>query len=85
MSYWLDYAVSELPVDMLSDEEVPVLTELQLTPEQQAILSDLLIKNREGTLDVEERRRLDEIMCIYERGLLRKSQALRVGVWIVNV
>jgi len=53
LSYWLDYAVSELPVDMLSDEEVPVLTELQLTPEQQAILSDLLIKNREGTLDVE--------------------------------
>jgi len=80
LSDWLDYVVDELPVDMLPDEEVLALTELQLTPEQQKILNVLLIRNREGTLDVEERRRLDEIMRIYERGLLRKAQALRVAV-----
>jgi len=80
LSDWLDYAASELPVDMLPDEEVLALTELQLTPEQQATLNALLIKNREDMLEVEERRRLDEMMRIYEHGLLRKAQALRVAV-----
>lgn len=80
LSNWLDYAVNELPVDMLSDEEVLALTELQLTSEQQAILNDLLIKNREDMLDGEECRQLDEMMRIYEHGLLRKAQALRVAV-----
>ena len=80
LSDWLDYTVSELPVDMLPDEDVLALTELQITQEQQATLNALLIKNREGMLDVEERRRLDEMMRIYEHGLLRKSQALRVAV-----
>jgi len=80
LSDWLDYVISELPVDMLPDEEILVLTALQLTPEQQATLDALLVKNREDTLDVEERRRLDEMMRIYEHGLLRKAQALRVSV-----
>jgi len=80
LSDWLHYAVTELPVDMLPDEEVLALTELQLTPEQQAILNSLLTRNREGTLKVKERRRLDEMMRIYEHGLLRKAQALRVSV-----
>lgn len=75
LSDWLDYVVDELPLDMLPDEEVLALTELQLTLEQQETLDFLLIKNREGTLDVEERRRLDEMMHIYEHGLLRKAQA----------
>jgi hypothetical protein len=77
---WLDRAVTELPVEALPDQEVLALTELQLTPEQQATLSELLVQNREGTLDAEGRRRLDEMMRIYEHGLLRKSQALRVAV-----
>lgn len=31
-------------------------------------------------LDAEGQRELDELMGLYERGLLRKSQALRVAV-----
>jgi hypothetical protein len=77
---WLDRAVSELPVDELSDQEVLALAELQLAPEQQATLSELLMQNREGTLNAEGRRQLDEMMRIYEHGLLRKAQALRVAV-----
>jgi len=77
---WLDQAVTELPVDELPDEEVLALTQLQLTSEQQATLSDLLVRNREGTLDAKGRRLLDEMMRIYEHGLLRKAQALRVAV-----
>lgn len=47
---------------------------------QEATLGDLLARNREGTLDAEGQRQLDELMRIYEHGLLRKSQALRVAV-----
>lgn len=77
---WLDWAVTELPVDELPDQEVLALAELQLASEQQTTLSELLMQNREGTLNAERRRRLDEIMRIYEHGLLRKAQALRVAV-----
>jgi hypothetical protein len=31
-------------------------------------------------LDDDEKRRLDELMRVYERGLLRKAQALRAAV-----
>ena len=77
---WLEWAVTEMPVESLSDEEVLGLTELQLTAEQQKTLDDLLEQNREGALDAEGRRHLDELMRIYEHGLLRKAQALRVAV-----
>jgi hypothetical protein len=43
-------------------------------------LSDLLARNREGVLDGESQLRLDELMRVYEHGLLRKSQALREAV-----
>ena len=80
LASWLEAAVSERPVEELSDEEVLALTALQLTGDQQAALDDLLAQNREGTLGAEEKKRLDELMRLYEHGLLRKSQALRVAV-----
>jgi len=67
-------------VEELSDTEVLALAELRLTPTQEATLSELLTRNREGTLDAEGRRELDELMRLYEHGLLRKAQALRVAV-----
>ncbi|MFQ5825004.1 MAG: hypothetical protein ACE5JB_13200 [bacterium] len=73
-------ARAKRPVDVLSDEELIELTELKLTQEQQVKLSELLEQNREGTLDSEGQRQLDELMNIYERGLLRKSEALREAV-----
>jgi len=36
--------------------------------------------SQEGTLDADGRRELDEMMRLYEHGLLRKSQALKVAV-----
>lgn len=77
---WLESVMTEMPGEALSDEEVLELTELQLTMEQQAALSELLARNREDTLDAEGRRQLDELMRVYEHGLLRKAQALRVAV-----
>ena len=77
---WLQSVISEMPVEALPDDEVLALTELHLPPEQQDALSTLLERGRENTLDDDQRRRLDELMRVYERGLLRKAQALRVAV-----
>jgi len=70
----------QITIEELSNEEVLALTELQLAPTQEATLSELLDRNREETLDAEGRCRLEELMRIYEHGLLRKAQALRVAV-----
>ncbi|MGH7595715.1 MAG: hypothetical protein ACREOI_05150 [bacterium] len=80
LARWLEKTAAELPVDELPDDEVLALTDLQLAPNQEASLSELLTRNREGMLDGEGRRKLDELMHIYEHGLLRKAQALRVAV-----
>src|SRR5262245_11400327 len=77
---WLERAITEIPVEELSDAEVLALTDLSLTAEQQTLLRDLLTRNREETLDAEGRRQLGSLMHIYEHGLLRKAQALRVAV-----
>jgi hypothetical protein len=80
LARWLEKTAAEMPVDELPDDEVLVLTELQLAPNQEASLSELLTRNRKGMLDGEGRSKLDELMRIYEHGLLRKAQALRVAV-----
>lgn len=80
LSAWLDSVITERPVDELSDQEVLALTEILLSDEQQASMDDLLEQNREGTLSVDGQRQLEELMRLYEHGLLRKSQALRVAV-----
>jgi len=71
---------TERPVEELSDDEVLALAELHLTDEQDANLSGLLERNREGTLEPDGQREPDRMMRLYERGLLRKSQALKVAV-----
>ena len=77
---WIDQAAAEMPVELLPDEQVLALCDLQMDPEQQEELSDLLTRNREGLLGKQERIRLDELMQIYRRGLIRKAQALKVAV-----
>lgn len=80
LAEWLESLVSDLPVESLSDSDVLRLTELQLSDEQQSALSELLERNSEKSLCEQDRRRLDELMRVYEQGLLRKAQALRVAV-----
>lgn len=80
LAAWLESVTTERPIEELSDEEVLALAELRLTDEQDASLSDLLERNREGELDADGQRKLEEMMLLYEHGLLRKSQALRVAV-----
>ena len=77
---WLEQSFSNVPVEWLPDDDVMALTDLQLSDEHQRQLSELLEKNREGQLSTVERVRLDELMRVYEHGLLRKAQALRIAV-----
>ena len=76
----LEETVSETKVEDLSDEEILTLTNLQFSEKQQKTFSHLLKKNRENLLTGKERLRLDQLIWDYERGLLRKSQVLRVAV-----
>lgn len=80
LTAWLDALVNEAPIEGLPDTEIIGLTQLELTQQQQDALSHLLTLNREGTLDAAGRNQLDELMRLYEHGLLRKAQALRVAV-----
>lgn len=77
---WIDRVVSDLPVESLPDDQVLALCDLQMDPEQQEELSELLARNREGLLSDAERARLDELMHVYRLGLVRKAQALKVAV-----
>jgi hypothetical protein len=71
---------SIVPVELLSDEEVMALADSKLSDEQDDRLSELLALQRESQLDEAGRLELAELMRVYEQGLLRKAQALRVAV-----
>lgn len=77
---WLDRAANELPVELLSDEDVLQLRDMQMSDAAQAELSDLLAGQREGLLDETARQRLDELLATYRRSMVRKAQALKVAV-----
>lgn len=77
---WLDHMWAEQPIEMLPDDQVLALAEQQMTADENQELSDLLARNREGTLDEPGRARLDELMQVYRRGLVRKARALKVAV-----
>ncbi|MFB2937325.1 hypothetical protein ACE1B6_18920 [Aerosakkonemataceae cyanobacterium BLCC-F154] len=68
------------PVSDLSDEQVLALTELQMEPDQDIRLSELLDRQQAGILVENERLELQNLMQIYQEGLLRKATALREAV-----
>lgn len=77
---WLNQAVAEVPVALLSDEHVLAVRDLELEGFQQMKLSDLLARQREGQLVADERDELDILLGIYRRGMVRKAHALNVAV-----
>ncbi|MHC0063029.1 hypothetical protein ACWATR_08895 [Nostoc sp. UIC 10890] len=73
--------ISDLePVSVLSDEQVLVLTELQMESEQDARLSELLDRQQSGTLNEGDRSELQTLIQVYQEGLLRKATALSEAV-----
>lgn len=77
---WIDLVVDAPPVESLPDDQILTLCDMQMDQKQQRELGDLLARNREGLLGDAERVRLDELLQIYRRGMVRKAQALKVAV-----
>ncbi|HLO48503.1 MAG TPA: hypothetical protein VK211_08835 [Kamptonema sp.] len=67
-------------VSALSNEQVLELMELQMEPEQDTRLSELLDCQQAGILTEDERPELQTLMQIYQEGLLRKATALNEAV-----
>ncbi len=68
------------PISDLSDEQVVALTELQMEPDQDTRLSELLDRQQAGLLNEDERLELQALMQIYQEGLLRKATAFSEAV-----
>lgn len=77
---WLGQAADDAPVATLSDAEVLALCDLQMSKREQKQMSDLLARQREGTLDDTARAQLDAVLGAYRRAMPRKAQALNVAV-----
>ncbi len=72
-----NYSFIPLSVISLSDEEVLALTGLQMEPEQDQRLSELLYNQQAGILINSEHSELVFLMQVYQEKLLLKAQALR--------
>jgi hypothetical protein len=68
------------PVADLTDEQVMVLTQLEMEPLQDAKLSTFLDKQQSGNLESGEPEELKSLMQVYREGLLRKATALAEAV-----
>ena len=77
---WLQSAIQDLPIDMLSDDELLNVCQLTLNTTQQEELDLLSNANAEGQLVASSQTRLEELMGEYRRGWLRKSQAHTIAV-----
>lgn len=80
LSGTLEFFYSDPPVQSLSDQEVIALGQLKFSDAEQELFSDLLYENREGLLTADRREELDRMMKVYERGQLRKAEALEEAV-----
>jgi hypothetical protein len=80
LTEWLARAAAELPLEALPDEQILALRDAQFPADQQAELRDLLADQREGQLTPDARTRLDQLMGLYEQGLLAKARALQEAV-----
>jgi hypothetical protein len=63
-------------ISALDNEDVLALSEMQMADDQSQRLSILLEKQREGELSIDEKPELWTLMRVYERALLRRSEAL---------
>jgi hypothetical protein len=77
---WLGWGVAEMPVDLLSDEQVLAAADSQLDEREQDELSELLARQRDGELDASGRERLATLLRSYRSGMTRKAQAMAIAV-----
>ena len=80
LSNWLHRYADDIPVETLSDDEVSALCDYEMNILMQQELSLLLHHHRERTLETSEQTRLDELLQIHRRGLIRKARAIQVAM-----
>lgn len=80
LAEWLTSYVDDLPVEHLPDDEILLLCEYELHPLYQYELRHLLNIYHYRPLTRDESVRLDELLRIYRRGIIRKAAALRVAM-----
>lgn len=80
LAEWIDRAAADAAAEFLSDEELLELCDAQLAEDIQDELSALLERRGEGALAPAEQGRLEDLMQLYRRGLVRKAQALQAAV-----
>ena len=76
---WLGHYVSNLPVESLSDQEILMLCDFEMNPVQQREMNVLLYEHRERKLTAQESERMDELVRIYRKGIIRKAQARQIA------
>lgn len=76
----VDRSVANAPVETLPDAEVLALADMALPEDDQRDLATLLDDQREGVLTSTSRARLAALMQVYRRGMVRKSEAMKVAV-----
>lgn len=77
---WLGHGAGHVPVDQLPDDRVLALCDAQMSAEDQADLSELLVRQREDCLVRGDRERLAVLLGVYRQGMVLKAQALKVAV-----
>ncbi len=76
----VEWASGMAPADTLPDADLLALCAFMMPEAEQKEMSELLWKQREQEIGAAERARLDELLGIYQRGNIRKAEALRVAV-----
>jgi hypothetical protein len=76
---WISAYAENLPVEILSNEEILTLCDYELNPLYKYELLQLLSRHRDHLLDLVEMARLDEICSLHRKGIVRKSRALQVA------
>lgn len=77
---WLDQAVADTPVELLSDQDVLEVAHHVWDDERQQQLSELLALNREEQLTEAQQRQLDTLMDAYRGEMVRKAKAYQEAV-----
>jgi hypothetical protein len=72
--------LSEQNPEAWSDEEALEAADSQMADAEDRRLSELLQRQKAGTLQLKDQGELTALMGLYQRGLLRKSQGLREAV-----
>lgn len=67
-------------LERLSDQELLAVCDSTMDIHSHKNLSDLQARNREGDLSAPERMRMQELLDVYQRGLLRKAKALKIAL-----